>query len=153
MIRPLALPLLAIASVAVACTSKEAQMADTTKMPPPAAAPPTAAAMIVSPANGDSVKGPDVTVKMSAMGFKVDKANAMREDGVGHFHLFLDTTVTADTVPIPPTSPRIVHIGTGDSTYTFKGVAAGAHQLIVVAAYGNHVPMMTRRDTVHFVVK
>ena len=155
--RPLALSLVLLTSVALACTSSETKTADTTKMaapaPAPAPAPPSASAKITSPANGDTVKGPDVTVKMSAVGFKLAKANSTHEDGIGHFHLFLDTAVTAEATPIPANSATHAHIGTGDSTYTFKGVKPGAHTLIVVAGDGTHVPMATSRDTIHFVVK
>ncbi len=83
----------------------------------------------------------------------IAKADGAKVEGTGHYHLFLDTAPSADSVAIPPTSAKIVHIGTGDSTYTFKGLAPGQHEIIAVIGYGDHVPMPSRRDTVRFVVK
>jgi len=72
---------------------------------------------------------------------------------VGHHHLFLDTIPTADNTPIPPNSAKIVHIGSGDSSYTFKALTPGPHRIIAVIGYGDHSPMSAARDTVTFVVK
>jgi hypothetical protein len=109
--------------------------------------------VIVKPAEGDST-GHDVTVQLSSKNVTIAKADAAKVEGTGHYHLFLDTIPTMDTLPIPPTTKQIAHIGTGDSTYTFKGVAAGPHRIIAVLGYGNHVPMATSvQDTVNFVVK
>jgi len=125
--------------------------------PPPAAAPaapaaPTAAVHIVSPKNGDSTAH-DVTVSLTKDGVTIAKADNAQVEGTGHYHLFLDTIPSGEGAAIPPNSKHVVHIGSGDSTYTFKGLAPGAHQLIAVIGYGNHFPMATRRDTVNFVVK
>ena len=83
----------------------------------------------------------------------IAKADGKKTDGVGHYHLFLDTIPTADNTVIPPTSKKIVHIGTDDSTYTFKNLPAGPHTIIAVIGYGDHTPMPGRRDTVNFTVK
>lgn len=122
--------------------------------PEPAATPaaPAAAVKIASPANNDST-GPDVTVVLTQTGVTIAKADGKKVEGTGHYHLFLDTPPSPEGAPIPPTSKTIVHIGTGDSTYTFKGLAPGQHELIAVIGYGDHTPMATQRDTVHFVVK
>jgi hypothetical protein len=144
-----------------ACGDKKAASADSAATAaaaaPAAAAPAPAPAMptvvIVKPAEGDST-GHDVTVQLSSKNVTIAKADAAKVEGTGHYHLFLDTIPTMDTLPIPPTTKQIVHIGTGDSTYTFKGVAAGPHRIIAVIGYGNHVPMATSvQDTVNFVVK
>lgn len=141
---------------AAACESK-APATDTAQAAAPSAAPagsavPTTAVAITSPNEGDSV-GTDVTINLSQQGLTIAKADSKHVDGVGHYHLFLDTEPTADSVVIPPTSATIVHIGTGDSTYTFKGLKPGAHRVIAVVGYGDHTPMATRRDTVNFIVK
>jgi hypothetical protein len=140
--------------LAAACTSKNEATPDSTAAAatPPAAATPTAAVTIVSPAEGDST-GHDVTVVLGKEGVTIAKADAAKVEGIGHFHLFLDTVPSAAGAPIPPTSAHTVHIGTGDSTYTFKGLAPGQHQIIAVIGYGDHTPMPSRQDTVNFVVK
>lgn len=136
-------------SAAAAAASAPPAAMDTTKaMPAPAAA-----VVIVSPKDGDTT-GADVTVKLTKEGpVAIEKASGTKAEGVGHYHLFLDTAVVADGVVIPPTTKHMVHIGTGDSTYTFKGLTPGQHQIIAVIGYGDHSTMPARRDTVQFVVK
>jgi len=111
-----------------------------------------AAVTITSPTDG-ATTGKDVTVTMSAQGVTIAKADGAKVEGVGHYHIFLDTIPTPDNAPIPPNSKKIVHIGTGDSTYTFKGLTPGQHQIIAVIGYGDHSPMPAGRDTVTFTVK
>ncbi len=152
---------LALIVLATACGEKKAATTDSTAAATPAAAPAVAApaastaptVSIAKPAEGDST-GADVTVVLSAKNVTIAKADGKKVEGTGHYHLFLDTTPTMDTLPIPPTTKQVVHIGTGDSTYTFKGLSKGPHQIIAVIGYGNHAPMTTSvTDTVHFVVK
>jgi hypothetical protein len=107
---------------------------------------------ITSPTDG-ATTGADVTVTMTSQGVRIEKADGKKVEGVGHYHLFLDTPPSPDDKPIPPTSAKIVHIGTGDSTYTFKAVPAGEHHVIAVIGYGDHTPMRAGRDTVTFTVK
>lgn len=139
---------------AAACGGEKAPAVDTTKAAPPAAPAPTPSAMVMisSPAEGDST-GRDVTVVLGAHGVTIEKANSTKAEGIGHYHLFLDTIPTPDGQVIPPGTKNIVHIGTGDSTYTFKGLTPGAHQIIAVIGYGDHSAMPQQRDTVKFVVK
>lgn len=150
----------ALCGLTAACAKKEAPV-DTTAAAPAAAAPaaapaapaaPMATVSIVSPAEGDST-GADVKFVLSEQNVKIEKSAGTKVDGVGHYHLFLDTIPVADGVVIPPNSKHIAHIGTGDSTYTFKGLAPGAHEVIAVIGYGDHSAMPEKRDTVHFVVK
>ena len=117
-------------------------------VPPPA----SAGVTIASPARGVTT-GKDVAVILHSQGVTIAKADGKKVEGIGHYHLFLDTIPTPDNAPIPPTSKKIVHIGTGDSTYAFKGLAAGPHTIIAVLGYGDHSPMPGRRDTVNFTVK
>jgi hypothetical protein len=108
---------------------------------------------IASPARG-ATTGKDVTVILHSQGVTIAKADGKKVEGVGHYHLFLDTIPTPDNVPIPPNTKKIVHIGTGDSTYTFKGLPAGPHTIIAVIGYGDHSPMTgVRRDTINITVK
>jgi hypothetical protein len=148
--RAIAVGLITVAA-AVACKKDQTYGADTTAK---AAAGPSAASAvtITSPAKG-ATTGTDVTVTLRATGVTIAKADGGKVENVGHYHLFLDTIPTPDNIPIPPTSAKIVHIGTGDSTFTFKGLAPGQHQIIAVLGYGNHAPMPGGRDTVTFTVK
>jgi hypothetical protein len=149
---------IALGLAALAACGGEKKAADSAA--PAAAAPPAAPAaaagpevVITSPKEGDST-GKDVTVTLSKQGpVTIEKASGTKADGVGHYHLFLDTAVVADGTVIPPTTAHMVHIGTGDSTYTFKGLTPGAHQIIAVIGYGDHSAMAGKRDTVNFVVK
>jgi opacity protein-like surface antigen len=140
--------------LSAACAGEKAPAADSTV--PVAAAPapaaPAAMVMISSPAEGDST-GSDVTVVLGQHGVKIEKADSKKVEGIAHYHLFLDTIPTLDGEIIPPATKNIVHIGTGDSTYTFKGLAPGAHEIIAVLGYGDHSAMPQQRDTVRFVVK
>ncbi|MGH7711699.1 MAG: DUF4399 domain-containing protein, partial [Gemmatimonadaceae bacterium] len=113
---------------------------------------PAAAVTIIAPMEGDST-GPDVTVVLGKVGVTIERASGTRADGIGHHHLFLDTLATAEGLVIPPTTGRVIHIGTGDSSYTFKGLAPGPHEIVAVIGYGDHAAMPARRDTVRFVVR
>src|SRR5689334_6773016 len=147
---------LAVLAIAAGCGEKKAA-SDTTQAAAAgastaAAAPTNAGVMFMSPAKG-STTGTDVTVSLMGQGVTIAKADGSKTPGVGHYHLFLDTIPTPDDKPIPPTSAKIVHLGSGDSTYTFKGLSAGEHRLIAVLGYGDHTPMPGKRDTVTFTVK
>jgi hypothetical protein len=144
-----------------ACAEKKTPAADTAAAAPaagqttaatPAAAPAAVAVTITSPAEG-ATTGKDVTVTLHATGVRIAKSDGAKTEGVGHYHLFLDTDATPNGTVIPPGTAKVVHIGTGDSTYTFKNLPAGAHHIIAVIGYGDHSAMPGTRDTVNFVVK
>ena len=151
---------LAAAAATAACNESKTPATDTAGASAAAATAPTPAApaaggigvTITSPTEG-ATTGADVTVTMTAQGVRIEKSDGKRVEGVGHHHLFLDTDPSADDKPIPPTTAKVVHIGTGDSTYTFKGLPAGQHRVIAVIGYGDHTPMRAGRDTVTFTVK
>jgi hypothetical protein len=152
--RVLAVTLIAVA-VVTACKKEETPAADTARTAAgqsTAATPAQSAVTITSPTEG-ATTGTDVPVTLHATGVTIAKADGKKVDKVGHHHLFLDTIPTADNLPIPPTSAKIVHIGTGDSTFTFKALAPGQHRIIAVIGYGDHSPMPAGRDTVTFTVK
>ena len=145
-------PGLMLLVLAIACGREKTPPPDTTPAAEPVSQSPNAAVTIVSPADGDTT-GSDVTIMLGKAGVVIEKASGVRADGIGHHHLFIDTTAVADGQVIPPTSSRVVHIGTGDSTYTLKGLSAGAHEVVAVIGYGDHSAMIARRDTVRFVVR
>ena len=152
---PLAVTLVTVALI-TACNRDRTVSADSStaraSVGQSTAAGPVAGVTITSPPEG-ATTGRDVTITLRSEGVRIAKADGARVEGVGHYHLFLDTAPTADSLPIPPNTSKIVHIGTGDSTYTFKGVPVGPHRIIAVIGYGNHAPMAGRRDTVDFTVK
>jgi uncharacterized protein (DUF1800 family) len=135
-----------------ASDTQQAALAGQTTAATAAPVPQSAGVKITSPEAG-ATTGADVTVKLQAERVTIAKADGKKVEGIGHYHLFLDTIPTPDNAPIPPTSKKIVHIGTGDSTYTFKGLAAGPHKIIAVIGYGDHSPMPVGRDSVTFIVK
>jgi hypothetical protein len=152
-----ALLLAVLVPALAACADKKTPAADSTAATPAAgqttaAAPAAAAVTITSPAEG-ATTGKDVTVTLRATGVSIAKSDGAQTEGVGHYHLFLDTIPTPNGSVIPPGTAKIVHIGTGDSTFTFKNLASGKHQVIAVIGYGNHAAMPGTRDTVNFVVK
>ena len=108
---------------------------------------------IVSPADGDTVDGPDLTVTLSVTGGSIVPAGDTTS-GTGHHHLYLDADLTPASQPVPSVPGSIVHMGDASSTYTFSGVESGEHRVIAVVADGVHVPLQPWVvDTVHVVVR
>jgi hypothetical protein len=108
---------------------------------------------IVEPKQGATVTGTSVHVVLEAQGVEIAPA-AEHRAGTAHHHLFLDTDLTASDVGIPAGMPGIVHLGKGQTEYTFEAVAAGPHRLIALLADPNHVPLKPLvADTVRFTVK
>ena len=108
---------------------------------------------IVEPKGSSTVTGTSVHVVLEAQGVEIAPA-AEHRAGTAHHHLFFDTDLTAADVAIPPGMPGIVHLGKGQSEYTFEGVAPGTHRLIALLADPNHVPLKPLvADTVRFTVK
>lgn len=109
--------------------------------------------IIATPADGDTVEGGDVTVRLEARGFTVVPAGDTTPNS-GHHHLFLDRDISPGGEPIPAEEGAIVHMGTGVSEYVFQGVEPGEHRLIAVVGDAAHVPLEPLvTDTVHFVVR
>jgi hypothetical protein len=108
---------------------------------------------IVEPKQGTTVTGTSVHVVLEAQGVEIAPA-AEHRAGTAHHHLFLDTDLTAPDAAVPVGTPGIVHLGKGQSEYTFEGVAPGPHRLIAMLADPSHVPLKPLAvDTVRFTVK
>jgi Domain of unknown function (DUF4399) len=108
---------------------------------------------ITAPADGSTVTGPVVTVRLAASGVQIVPAGDMTP-GTGHHHLYLDKDVESMTAPVPSIPGSIVHLGTGASEFTFDAVSPGPHRIIAVVADGAHVPLQPFVvDTVHFTVR
>jgi hypothetical protein len=121
--------------------------------PPPVPATPARTVTIVEPANGSTVTGPNVTVRLAVTGVPIVPAGDMTP-GTGHHHLYLDADLGDMSAPVPTVPGSIIHMGNAASEYTFENVAPGQHRLIAVVADGIHVslnpPVM---DTVVFTVR
>lgn len=121
----------------------------------PAAAEPEiiASVEILAPADGSTVEGSSVTVRLSASGVRIVQAGDTTS-GTGHHHLYLDDDLTPADQPVPSVPGRIIHMGDGSAEYTFEDVAPGEHRLIAVVADGVHVPLQPWVvDTVTFTVR
>jgi Domain of unknown function (DUF4399) len=117
------------------------------------AAPQAPKVRIVEPQEGVTVTGTTVHVKLESWGVEIAPA-AEHRAGTAHHHLFLDTDLGAPDAAIPAGVPGIVHLGKGQTEYTFEGLAAGPHRLIALLADPNHVPLEPLvADTVRFTVK
>lgn len=111
------------------------------------------AVSIVEPADGDTIDGGTVTVRLDVTGLTIAMAGDTTP-GTGHHHLFLDRDVTPAGVAIPAEPGFIVHMGDGSTSHTFENVAPGEHRLIAVMGDGMHIPLQPWvTDTVRFVVR
>ena len=130
-------------------TSEPAAAAELIQPP----APPGAMVRIVSPAEGEVVQGPRITVRLEAAGVPIVPATDTTT-GTGHHHVFLDDDVSAPGEVIPTITNRVVHMGTGVSEVVLDEVAPGEHRLIAVVADWRHIPLVPWVvDTIHFTVR
>ncbi len=106
---------------------------------------------ITSPAEGEVITGA-VRVTLAAQHVEIAPA-ADERPGTGHHHLFLDRDPTPATDTIPAGVTGIIHLGRGQTEFTFDSLAPGPHRIIAVLADHGHVPLRrARTDTVAFVV-
>jgi hypothetical protein len=116
------------------------------------AATPSVGVEIVSPRD-NAETAPDVLVELRVSGARAVLADGSRKEGEGHHHLFVDVDPTHLDSIIPRT-PGIFHLGTGGDTLRLTGLTPGAHRVIAVFAYGDHVPIQAvAADTVTFTVR
>ena len=114
---------------------------------------PAGSVTIVEPAQGATVGGPNVTVRLSTSNVPIVPAGDLTP-GTGHHHLYLDADVASMTAPVPTVPGSIVHMGNAASEFTFENVPPGQHRLIAVVADGVHVPLDPAVvDTVTFTVR
>jgi hypothetical protein len=112
----------------------------------------TRSVTVTAPADGDTVRSGDVHVTLASEGIEIAQA-AENRAGSGHHHLLLDTALPAAGQAIPAGVDGIVHLGGGETEYTFTNVPAGEHRLIALIGDPAHVPVADMpADTVHFVV-
>jgi hypothetical protein len=112
---------------------------------------PAPAAVIVAPADGAMLTGPDVTVELAAEHITLAPAGTM-EPNTGHLHLFLNHDLTPEG-EVVPTGEGIVHLGQAQTTHVFQGLQPGDYTVIAVLADGAHVRLSgAATDTVRFMV-
>jgi hypothetical protein len=101
-------------------------------------APANASVYLVSPANGATVKGPQVTVVFGLKGMGISPAG-MKMDNTGHHHLLIDSDLPADLSQPIPANDNSVHFGKGqtETTVTLK---PGKHTLQLLLGDHLHVP-------------
>ena len=94
---------------------------------------------IVSPGNGSTVRGPDVTISIAVTDVTlVPAAQAMRLEDL-HVHYLLDVdpgVYLTGTTPVPQGDPIQVH--SSAISNTFENVAPGAHRVTVLLTFSNH---------------
>jgi hypothetical protein len=131
------------------------EAADSAAAPAPAPAAPAAGGAtvtIVSPTEGESVVGPNVTVRLEATGVTIVAA-VNHDPGTGHHHIFVDRDPTPLTDTIPAGVSDIRHLGQGQTEFQIEGLAPGEHRFIAVIADWSHVPLNPPAvDTVRFTV-
>jgi len=110
---------------------------------------------IISPAKGDSVVGPDVTVEVEVTDFTlVPPTGTDANPGEGHIIYYLDVEpVFVPGQPAIPTDPDAIYAASEQLTHTFENVAPGPHDVWVLLVLDNHVPVLPPAiDTVGFTV-
>lgn len=127
--------------VATACGSDAPPpQAEAPATEPAPAVEPSVSVTILEPADGAEVEGPNLTVRLGAAGIEIVPAGELR-DGTGHHHLYLNADLTPAEAPVPTVPNQIVHLGQGQSEWTFENVPPGQHRIIAVVADGLHVPI------------
>lgn len=106
---------------------------------------------LILPTEGMIIPAGDVKVVMSVAGAILKPADNTHDPKTGHFHLYLDK-VPEPSAPIPKDVGGIWHWP--ETTFVLKKVSPGVHTLILVWAYGDHVPFSPWvSDTVMFETK
>lgn len=112
----------------------------------------TPAAVILSPADGASLDGPDVQVDLGVENIALAAAG-VDEPGTGHLHLFFNRDLTP-VGEVIPAGDGIVHLGRPQSGYLMEGLAPGDYTIIAVLGDWAHVRLAdARTDTVRIVVR
>jgi len=106
---------------------------------------------LIYPTEGAIVRAGDLKVIMRVAGATLTPADESHNPKTGHFHLYLDK-VPESRIPIPKNVVGIWHWP--ETTYTIPKVSPGVHTLILVWAYGDHIPFSPWvSDTVMFEAK
>jgi hypothetical protein len=110
---------------------------------------------ILSPSQGASLTGPDVTVEVAVTDFVlVPPMGTGDTPGEGHVIYFLDFEPPfVPGQPAIPDDPNVVYAATHETSYTFQDVSPGSHEIIVLLVLDNHAPALPPAiDKVSFTV-
>lgn len=142
----------------VACTGDDkpaaaaaAPAAEAPPAPGTVPSPDGAKAYIISPKDGDTVKG-DVTVLFGLKGIGVCPAGLYKEN-TGHHHLLvdMDKSELPAGLPIPTIEGKCLHYGGGQTEVTLK-LAPGQHTLQMVLGDHGHMlhnpPVISEKITI-----
>jgi len=106
---------------------------------------------LIYPTEGAIVRAGDLKIVMGVKGATLAPADSTHDARTGHFHLYLDK-VPEPNIPIPKDVDGIWH--TPATTFVITKVSPGVHTLILVWAYGDHVPFSPWvSDTIMFEAK
>jgi len=142
---------LALCLVLAACGGSDSGE-DETMQEPAIVTTPSHTVTILEPADGSTVEGPRVTVRLATT-VPLAQAGDMTP-GTGHHHIFLDGDLSPEGAPIPAVPGTVVHLGDASSEFTFDAVSPGRHRIIAVMADFAHVPLAPPVvDTVFFTVE
>lgn len=114
------------------------------------ARPPVPAVVTIqSPEDGAMGSGP-LKVTLAATGVTIAPVADQRAGGA-HFHLFLDVDPSPAGAPIPAGVAGVIHLGGGQSEYTFDSLSPGNHRVIVMLGDNGHVPLPGQKtDTLNY---
>ncbi len=95
---------------------------------------------ITSPKNGETIAGDTVKITYESTGAKIVPAADAKAKEEAHFHLFVDRADFKPGVEIPRGLEKEGIYHTAATSLELKGLKPGAHKVIVVLSYNNHVP-------------
>jgi hypothetical protein len=118
----------------------------------PVGAQPGQKVSFVSPADGSTVTGPNVEVKLRVDGFTLVDAGSAVKAGEGHAHVFVDRNAVAAGQPIPTDQKDIVHFGKAPYDTRSIELQPGRHTLRAQLGDSSHVAQNISIATVTFTV-
>jgi hypothetical protein len=95
---------------------------------------------ITSPKDGATIAGDTVTITWESSGVKIVPAADAKAKEEAHFHVFVDREDCKPGVEIPRGMEKEGIYHTAANSHQLKDLKPGAHKVIVVLSYNNHVP-------------